>query len=50
MIMTTKTKIKKSSIDALPIIRDKIFKINRICIAMNDEKNFKWKIIKIFKI
>ena len=45
-----KTKIKKSSIDALPIIRDKIFKINRICIAMNDEKNFKWKIVKIFKI
>ena len=45
-----KNKIKKRSIDALPIIKDKVFKINRLCIAMNDEKNFKWKIIKIFKI
>ena len=45
-----KSKTKKKSIKALPKIKNKVFKINRLCIAKNDEKNFKWKIIKIFKI
>ncbi len=45
-----KSQTKKKSIKTLPKIKNKIFKIDRICIAKNDEKNFKWKIIKIFKI
>ena len=45
-----KSKIKKYVIDILPKVKNKVFTINRICIAMNNEKKFKWKIIKIFKI
>ena len=44
-----KKKIKDDIILNLPIFK-KIIKINKLCIALNDEKKLKWNIIKTFKI
>ena len=45
-----KSNIKKKSIHALPHIKNKVFNVNKLCIAMNDEKNLRWKIVKKFNI
>ena len=41
---------KKKIISNLKKNKNKKLKIKKICLAQNDEKNLKWKIIKCFKI
>ena len=41
--------VKKKIISKLPKLK-KIIKINNLCIALNDEKKLKWKIIETFLV